>query len=229
MLASDSSLRITEVFSSLQGESLSAGEPTTFIRLTGCPLRCVYCDSAYAFSGGEIIAIDQLLQQAAQLGNVQVCVTGGEPLAQPDCLTLLQRLCETGYSVSLETSGAIDISPVDSRVRRIMDVKTPSSGESDKNLLDNYGCLTANDELKFVIADRDDFDWSIGQVERHGLIAKVACVLFSPVFPLPDPQGDAPYPAKIIKDLAEWVLESGLPLRYQLQMHKLIWGDKPGH
>lgn len=229
MLASDSSLRVTEVFSSLQGESLSAGEPTTFIRLTGCPLRCVYCDSAYAFSGGEMTPIDDLLKRTKIAGNKHVCVTGGEPLAQPNCIELLTRLSDQGYSVSLETSGAIDISLVDSRVRRIVDVKTPSSQEADKNLKSNYSLLNERDEIKFVIANRHDFEWSIDEVRNNDLIQKTASVLFSPVFPLPEQKTESALIPPIIKELAEWVLDSGLQIRYQLQLHKLIWGDKPGH
>lgn len=228
MLASDATLRITEIFSSLQGESSYSGRPTTFIRLTGCPLRCVYCDSAYAFSGGELKGLSEILNSVSELGNNYVCVTGGEPLAQPECLNLLSLLCDKGYKVSLETSGAIDISEVDQRVKRIVDVKTPASMESDKNLLSNFDCIDPDDELKFVITDKEDFDWSVELVKQYRLFDKTQEVLFSPVFSLATESGEGRVKSEVQSELAAWVLESGLPIRYQLQLHKLLWGDAPG-
>lgn len=227
MLATDLSLRITEIFSSLQGESSYIGQPTTFIRLTGCPLRCVYCDSAYAFSGGEQITLSKILSLVKEKANRYVCVTGGEPLAQTESIALLERLSDAGYKVSLETSGALNISRVDRRVKKVVDIKTPSSEESSKNLWSNVDYLADSDELKFVIANREDFDWSIAQVKERGLCALVEHVFFSPVFSLPKTPG-ARVESSVQQSLANWVLESGLDIRYQLQMHKLIWGDKPG-
>ena len=210
-------LRITEIFRSLQGESQSAGWPTVFVRLTGCPLRCVYCDTAYAFTGGERQSLASILEQVAAHQTRDVCVTGGEPLAQPACLPLLTALCDGGYSVSLETSGALPIQAVDPRVRIVMDLKTPSSGEVDKNRLENIEWLKPDDEVKFVVGDADDFNWAIAQVKAHQLDRKVH-ELISPVFGAVDPLS-----------LAEWILHSGLRLRFQYQLHKLIWGNEPGH
>ena len=227
MLASDATLRITEIFSSLQGESGYSGFPTTFIRLTGCPLRCVYCDSAYAFSGGELQSLENILARVSALGNNYVCVTGGEPLAQPDCLHLLRNLCDQGYIVSLETSGALDISNVDARVKRVVDVKTPSSQEAEKNCYDNFALLQSLDELKFVIANREDFDWSIALIKKHQLQNIDATILFSPVFSL-EASEKGQVQSEVKNQLAAWVLEAGLPIRYQLQIHKLLWGDQPG-
>ena len=228
MLASDKSLRITEIFSSLQGESSYAGRPTTFIRLTGCPLRCVYCDSAYAFSGGESISIDGVVGRVERLGNKYVCVTGGEPLAQPLCITLLKALCDRDYTVSLETSGAIDIEHVPDRVKRVVDIKTPASGEVKKNLSSNYLHLRRQDELKFVICDRNDFDWSLAHAKEHSLFDRVDNVFFSPAFDLPDADGENIVQSRVKTELAAWILDSGLPIRFQLQLHKLLWGDEPG-
>lgn len=212
-----SQLRITEIFRSLQGESESSGWPTVFIRLTGCPLRCVYCDTAYAFTGGQRLSLQSILDQVARYQTQDICVTGGEPLAQPACHDLLTLLCDKRYSVSLETSGALPIEGVDSRVRIVMDLKTPSSGEVEKNRFENIEWLKPNDEVKFVIGCADDFQWAIKQVRQYKLDQRVN-VLMSPVF------GDVTPLA-----LAEWILDSGLRLRFQQQLHKLIWGNEPGH
>ncbi len=207
---------INEVFHSLQGESSRVGLPTVFVRLTGCPLRCTWCDTEHAFSGGERRSIPEILAQVATWGTRFVCVTGGEPLAQKSCLPLLTALCDAGYDVSLETSGALDISGVDPRVSRIVDLKAPASGESERNLWDNIPHLASRDELKFVLANRADYEWAKGIVAELGL-DKRCPVLFSPV------QGDlAP------SDLAEWILADRLPVRFQLQLHKLLWGNMRG-
>lgn len=230
MLASDATLRITEIFSSLQGESSYAGLPTTFVRLTGCPLRCVYCDSAYAFSGGELFELSAIEQQVSSLKNKYVCVTGGEPLAQPNCHVLLRSLCDNHYKVSLETSGAINIAEVDSRVRRIVDIKTPGSQEADKNCWQNLDLITPDDELKFVVGDKEDFDWSVAVLNKYCLFEKTAHINFSPVFSLPEENSNATVVSSEVKNnLAQWILDSGLPIRFQLQLHKLLWGDQPGH
>jgi len=209
-------LKITEIFHSLQGEARDAGRPTVFIRLTGCPLRCVYCDSEYAFYGGEWMHIDQIINKVAGHKTKYVCVTGGEPLAQKRCHELLDRLCEAGYQVSLETSGAIDISKVDERVSRVVDLKTPDSGEVEKNLWSNLDVLTPHDQIKFVICSRRDYDWAVAELHSRGLEENME-VLFSPAWG----QLDA---AK----LAAWVLEDQLAVRVQLQLHKILWGDVPG-
>ncbi|UTA49108.1 7-carboxy-7-deazaguanine synthase QueE [Simiduia sp. 21SJ11W-1] len=211
-------LKITEIFHSLQGEARAIGLPTVFVRLTGCPLRCHYCDSAYAFHGGERRDLADILAEVASYKCRHVCVTGGEPLAQANCIGLLQALCDAGYSVSLETSGAIDISPVDTRVSRVLDLKTPASGECHRNLWSNIAHLTPHDQVKFVICDKADFEWACFKVTEHDLCARAGDVLFSPSFG----QVDA-------TQLADWVVASGLPVRFQLQLHKLLWGDKPGH
>jgi 7-carboxy-7-deazaguanine synthase len=210
-------LRITEIFLSLQGETSTVGKPTVFVRLTGCPLRCKYCDTAYAFSGGESIEIDTILQRVAAYGVHYVTVTGGEPLAQPGCLSLLHRLCDAGYQTSLETSGALDIGGVDERVVRVVDLKTPASGELTRNLWENVPLLTRRDQVKFVICDADDYEWARGVTREHDLAAKVGEVLFSPSY------GEV-QPAQ----LAEWILRDRLPVRLQVQLHKLLWGDERG-
>lgn len=209
-------LRITEIFHSLQGESTRAGLPTTFVRLTGCPLRCAWCDTEYAFSGGATMALGEVLLEVARHGARHVCVTGGEPLAQKACLPLLAALCDAGYSVSLETSGALDISGVDPRVSRIMDLKAPASGEADRNHWENLGRLSAGDELKIVLADEADYAWARKVIRERGLDA-ICPLLLSPVAGKLDP-----------KLLAEWVLRDRLPVRVQLQLHKLIWGAERG-
>jgi len=212
-----SQLRITEIFYSLQGESRMVGLPTVFVRLTGCPLRCGYCDTAYAFQGGEWLELEEILDQIAKLNCQTICVTGGEPLAQKACVEFLKLLCDKGYQVSLETSGAIDISPVDERVVIVMDLKTPASGEVEKNLYSNIEHLRKQDQLKFVISNRDDFDWACEQLKQYELVKRCE-VLFSPVFSELEP-----------KLLADWILAAHLPVRMQVQLHKLLWGDKPGH
>lgn len=210
-------LRLTEMFFSLQGEARTVGWPTVFIRLTGCPLRCGYCDSEYAFHGGEYHELDAILAKVAEWSPRFVCVTGGEPLAQKGCIELLKALCDAGYEVSLETSGALDISEVDARVSRVVDIKTPGSGEVDKNRWANLPLLTSHDQIKFVLCDRKDYDWARMVLDQHQL-HKTCDVLFSPVF------GKVSY-----RDLAEWILADRLPVRMQLQLHKHIWGDVPGH
>jgi 7-carboxy-7-deazaguanine synthase len=209
-------LRINEIFHSLQGEADSVGFRTVFVRLTGCPLRCQYCDTAYAFHEGEWRDIDAVMETVKSFDAQHVCVTGGEPLAQPDCLALLTRLCDSGYRVSLETSGAMRIAPVDSRVSRVVDVKTPGSGESARNLQENFAALTHLDQLKFVICSREDYDWSRSYLQEHALAGRCQ-VLFSPSYTQISPTA-----------LAEWILADRLPVRFQLQLHKILWGDVPG-
>jgi 7-carboxy-7-deazaguanine synthase len=209
-------LRITEVFHSLQGEADSVGWPTVFIRLTGCPLRCRYCDTEYAFYGGDWWSIDELVARAQSFGTAYVCVTGGEPLAQPNALRLLARLCDAGLRVSLETSGAIDARAVDPRVVRVLDVKTPGSGECARNFLDNLEALRPHDLLKFVITDRADYEWSRAFLAERDLARRVQ-VLFSPSAGEVEPAA-----------LAEWILADRLPVRFQLQLHKVLWGGEPG-
>lgn len=209
-------LRVSEIFHSLQGESSRVGLPTVFIRLTGCPLRCRWCDTSYAFSGGESRSIADIVAEAGRHGTRTVCVTGGEPLAQKNSLSLLSALCDAGFDVSLETSGAIDIGDVDPRVSRIMDLKAPGSGELDKNLPANLPLLAPRDEVKIVIADRADYEWARGIIAEH-LLAERCPVLLSPV------QGELE-PAT----LAEWILADRLPVRFQLQLHKILWGNMRG-
>ena len=209
-------LKITEVFLSLQGESRSVGWPTVFIRLTGCPLRCTYCDSAYAFHGGEWRSIPDLVEEARSHGVRHVCVTGGEPLAQKRCLLLLKALCDAGFEVSLETSGALDISEVDPRVSIVLDLKTPDSGEAKRNRLPNLPLLQAKDQVKFVLCSRADYDWAKAMVAEHGLASRGE-VLFSPSFDQLAP-----------RELADWIVADRLPVRFQLQLHKQLWGDEPG-
>jgi len=209
-------LKITEVFLSLQGEARDAGWPTVFVRLTGCPLRCQYCDTAYAFHGGEWRGIDELVAEVVAHGVRHVCVTGGEPLAQKRCLALLSRLCDAGLVVSLETSGAIDIGGVDPRVSRVLDIKTPGSGEVERNLWENLPLLTARDQVKFVLCSRADYEWARGIVAEHRL-HETCDVLFSPSKAEVDPSA-----------LADWIVADRLPVRFQLQLHKLLWNDEPG-
>jgi 7-carboxy-7-deazaguanine synthase len=210
-------LKITEIFYSLQGESTFVGLPTVFVRLTGCPLRCHYCDTAYAFSGGEWMGLPDILKRVSELGARFVCVTGGEPLAQRECLPLLQALCDEGYQVSLETSGAMAIDQVDARVSRVVDIKTPGSGEEARNLYAQLAIVTPRDQIKFVITDRHDYDWSVAKI-RELQLDKRCTVLFSP--------SHEQLPAR---ELADWVLADQLPVRFQLQLHKYLWGNVPGH
>ncbi|MBU1265804.1 MAG: 7-carboxy-7-deazaguanine synthase QueE [Gammaproteobacteria bacterium] len=216
MAVPTATLRLTEVFLSLQGETSRAGLPTVFVRLAGCPLRCRWCDTPYSFQGGETVALASLLARVADFGVPTVCVTGGEPLAQKNCLPLLAALCDAGYSVSLETSGALDVSQVDARVSRIVDIKPPGSGEDGRNRWENLAHLTPHDEIKFVLADRADYDWAREVIRAHNL-AKICPVLFSPV------QGELP-PAL----LADWILADRPPVRMQVQLHKVLWGNTPG-
>ena len=209
-------LKITEIFHSLQGEALQAGLPTVFVRLTGCPLRCTYCDSEYAFYGGEWISFDDIVSEIGRYGTPNVCVTGGEPLAQKRCSGFLTRLCDEGFRVSLETSGAVDISLADRRVSRVMDLKTPDSGEEAKNLWANLEELTPHDQVKFVVCSRGDYEWARQKIGEHKL-DQLSEVLISPAWGLVE-----------AKELAEWILADRLPVRFQLQLHKLLWGDTPG-
>jgi len=209
-------LRITEIFYSLQGEASRVGLPTVFVRLTGCPLRCKWCDTTYSFTGGEAASIESVLAEVAKYPARQVCVTGGEPLSQKDCLPLLGALCDAGYDVSLETSGALDVADVDPRVSRIMDLKAPDSGEVERNLWANLDCLNARDEIKIVIASRGDYEWA-RDIVRQRQIDRLCPVLFSPAQGLIEPQS-----------LADWILADGLNVRFQLQLHKLLWGNMQG-
>lgn len=210
------SLRLHEIFFSLQGESSRVGLPTVFVRLTGCPLRCVYCDTAYAFHGGQTTPIADIMARVGEYGARYVTVTGGEPLAQKSCLVLLQQLCDAGYQVSLETSGAMDTSEVDPRVAVILDVKTPDSGEVEKNLWSNLTRLKPSDEVKFVLCSRADYDWAKDILTQHAISQKCS-VLFSPV-----------YQDINATDLAEWILQDRLPVRMQVQLHKILWGEVAG-
>jgi 7-carboxy-7-deazaguanine synthase len=209
-------LRITEIFYSLQGESLTAGCPTVFIRLTGCPLRCGYCDTGYAFQGGEWMGLAEILARVAGYRSRYVTVTGGEPLAQKSCLKLLRGLCEARYMVSIETSGALAVEQVESRVVKVMDLKTPGSGEVERNRYENLGALTRTDQVKFVICDREDYRWARGVIGRYRLDT-ICEVLFSPSHGQQDPA-----------ELAQWILDDHLPVRLQLQLHKQLWGDARG-
>lgn len=209
-------LRVTEIFVSLQGEARTVGRPTVFVRLTGCPLRCVYCDTAYAFHGGDTMLLETVLDRVAGYEVRHVTVTGGEPLAQKRSLTLLRRLCDQGYVVSLETSGALDISGVDPRVSRVLDIKTPGSGEVHRNLYANLGQLTPNDQIKLVLCNRRDYEWARDLIRRAGLAARCE-VLFSPS-----------HGVLGATDLADWIVADALPVRFQIQLHKYLWGDVPG-
>ncbi len=210
-------LRITEIFHSLQGESITVGLPTVFVRLTGCPLRCHYCDTAYAFSGGTLMSMDDILARITEYDCQHICVTGGEPLAQPGCMELLKHLCDAGHHVSLETSGARDIAPVDQRVMVVMDLKTPDSGECEKNKLTNFPHLKPSDQIKFVICSRDDYQWACALIVEHQLTTRVH-VLFSPSWGQLNPTV-----------LADWIIQDRLQVRFQLQLHKILWNDAPGH
>lgn len=209
-------LRVTEIFYSLQGEARTVGIPTVFVRLTGCPLRCGYCDTTYAFQGGEWKSLDSILEEIKSYNTKFITVTGGEPLAQKQCISLLGQLCDAGYEVSLETSGAMDVSKVDKRVSKVMDLKTPASGEEAKNRYENIKYLTRNDQVKFVICSRNDYDWAVDKFKEYKLDNKCE-VLFSPVHGELEPS-----------QLAGWILHDKLPVRFQLQMHKYLWGDEQG-
>jgi len=209
-------LRITEIFLSLQGESRTVGYPTVFVRLTGCPLRCGYCDTSYAFQGGQWMDLDAILADVAAHKTHHITVTGGEPLAQRSCTSLLTQLCDAGYVVSLETSGALDVSAVDARVVKVMDLKTPGSGEEAKNCWDNLQHLSMQDQIKFVLCDRADYDWAKQKLEQHDLMS--CCeILFSPCVGQLNPT-----------TLADWIIEDKLQVRFQMQLHKILWGDEPG-
>lgn len=210
-------LRITEIFHSLQGESITAGLPTVFVRLTGCPLRCQYCDTAYAFNGGKLTDLNTILAKIDAYQCAYVCVTGGEPLAQPNCVVLLKTLCDLGYQVSLETSGALDIAQVDKRVMIVMDLKTPDSGECEKNKLSNIHHLKTGDQIKFVLCSRKDYDWAC-QIMKEYRLTEQAQVLFSPSWNELNPT-----------TLADWIITDKLAVRFQLQLHKILWNDAPGH
>jgi 7-carboxy-7-deazaguanine synthase len=209
-------LKLTEIFLSLQGEARDAGWPTVFVRLTGCPLRCQYCDTEYAFFGGQWWDIDAILAEVGRHGVRHVCVTGGEPLAQKRCIALLRRLCDAGYIVSLETSGAIDIGDVDPRVSRVVDIKTPGSGEVARNRWDNLPLLTPHDQVKFVLCSRSDYEWARDVLAEHRLHERCD-VLFSPSYAQVKP-----------RELADWIIEDHLPVRFQMQLHKALWGEEPG-
>ncbi|WP_279243324.1 7-carboxy-7-deazaguanine synthase QueE [Candidatus Litorirhabdus singularis] len=213
----DDTLRITEIFYSLQGETRSAGLPTVFVRLTGCPLRCHYCDTEYAFYGGELRTLAAIVEQVAEYKPRYVCVTGGEPLAQPNCLSLLTALCDEGYEVSLETSGAMPVAAVDPRVVKVLDLKTPGSGEAGRNDYANMPLLDGNDQVKFVICDRADYEWARFKIDEYNLTERAGDVLISPSF------GQIDHTA-----LADWIVADNLPVRFQLQLHKLLWSDEPG-
>ncbi len=215
--AAEVSLRITEIFLSLQGEASTVGRPTVFVRLTGCPLRCVYCDSEYAFSGGSQMGIPDIVAEVSAYGVPLVTVTGGEPLAQPEVHGLMRMLCDAGLSVSLETSGALDVAGVDDRVVRVVDFKTPDSGEMHRNLWENAGVLTRRDQVKFVVCSRADYDWARMKADELNLYERVADVLYSPSYGQLAPA-----------DLADWMIADRVPGRMQVQLHKLLWGDEPG-
>jgi len=215
-MSNDNRLKITEIFFSLQGEALTVGIPTTFVRLTGCPLRCQYCDTAYAFSGGEWMSLDEILEQVASNKTQYVTVTGGEPLAQKACQDLLCMLCDAGYRVSLETSGALDVSAVDARVVKVMDIKTPGSNEEKRNRLENIEYIRRQDQIKFVICDERDYEWSRELLQQYRLNERCE-VLFSPS-----------YDQLAASELADWILRDALPVRMQMQLHKLLWGNQPG-
>ena len=218
-------LRLTEIFYSLQGEANDSGYPSVFVRLTGCPLRCTYCDTTYSFEGGERLSLQSIFDQVMSFGVKHVCVTGGEPLAQPNCIPLLKQLCDAGLKVSLETSGALCVKEVDVRVSKVMDLKTPSSGEQQRNLMSNLNYLTQHDQIKFVICNREDYDWAKQQLQHYKLDDLVNTVWFSPAFAIDTAKPSLP---SFARSLADWIVADRLPVRFQLQLHKLLWNDEKG-
>lgn len=223
-------LRLTEIFYSLQGEALTSGLPTIFVRLTGCPLRCVYCDTEYAFTGGERQSLDAIIATIKTYPCKRICLTGGEPLAQPNAIELMQRLLSDGYEISLETAGALSVKDVPAAISKVMDLKAPSSGEADKNLWSNLDHLTQHDQIKFVIMNRTDYDWAKATLIEHQLDKRVGTIWFSPMFTVADDIDDAVSPEVpvLARELAEWILTDALPVRFQLQLHKIIWADAKG-
>ncbi|MCG3878562.1 7-carboxy-7-deazaguanine synthase QueE [Psychrobacter sp. Ps6] len=226
----EAGLRLTEIFYSLQGEALTSGLPTIFVRLTGCPLRCVYCDTEYAFTGGERQSLETIIDMIKSYPCKRICLTGGEPLAQPNAIELMKRLLSDGYEISLETAGALSVANVPSAVSKVMDLKTPSSGEVDKNLWSNLDHLTEHDQIKFVIMNRTDYDWAKEKLNQHQLDKLVGTVWFSPMFNVADDVDEAlsPEVPVLARELAEWMLADALPVRFQLQLHKIIWADAKG-
>ena len=226
----EAGLRLTEIFYSLQGESLTSGLPTIFVRLTGCPLRCVYCDTEYAFTGGERQSLETIIETIRQYPCKRICLTGGEPLAQPNAIELMKRLLSEGYDISLETAGALTVENVPVAVSKVMDLKTPSSGEADKNLWSNLEHLTQHDQIKFVIMNRTDYEWAKIQLIEHKLNDLVGTVWFSPMFNVADDIDEqlSPEVPVLARELAEWMLADALPVRFQLQLHKIIWADAKG-
>ena len=226
----EAGLRLTEIFYSLQGEALTSGLPTIFVRLTGCPLRCVYCDTEYAFTGGERQSLDTIIDTIKSYPCKRICLTGGEPLAQPNAIALMKRLLSDGYEISLETAGALSVQNVPPAVSKVMDLKTPSSGEVDKNLWSNLDHLTDNDQIKFVIMNRTDYNWAKDILIQYKLNEIVGTVWFSPMFNVADEidEETTPEVPVLAKELAEWLLADALPVRFQLQLHKIIWADAKG-
>ena len=226
----EAGLRLTEIFYSLQGEALTSGLPTIFVRLTGCPLRCVYCDTEYAFTGGERQSLETIIETIKSYPCKRICLTGGEPLAQPNAIELMQRLLSDGYEISLETAGALTVANVPKAVSKVMDLKTPSSGEVDKNLWSNLDHITQHDQIKFVIMNREDYDWAKSKLSEHKLNELVDTVWFSPMFNVAEEIDEAVSPdvPVLARELAEWMLADALPVRFQLQLHKIIWADAKG-
>lgn len=226
----EAGLRLTEIFYSLQGEALTSGLPTIFVRLTGCPLRCVYCDTEYAFTGGERQSLETIIETIKSYPCKRICLTGGEPLAQPNAIELMKRLLNDGYEISLETAGALTVANVPKAVSKVMDLKTPSSGEVDKNLWSNLDYLTQHDQIKFVIMNRTDYDWAKAMLIEHELNDLVGTVWFSPMFNVAEDIDDevSPDVPVLARELAEWMLADALPVRFQLQLHKIIWADAKG-
>lgn len=226
----EAGLRLTEIFYSLQGEALTSGLPTIFVRLTGCPLRCVYCDTEYAFTGGERQSLDTIISMIKSHPCKRICLTGGEPLAQPNAIELMKRLLSEDYEISLETAGALTVENVPPAVSKVMDLKTPSSGEVDKNLWSNLDYLTQHDQIKFVIMNRTDYEWAKAKLAEHNLNERVGTVWFSPMFNVGEDIDEdiGPDVPVLARELAEWILADALPVRFQLQLHKIIWADAKG-